>query len=273
MGWAEAAVAMAGMAVQGLGMWLGGGGDSRTPYTRGKKGTVMGPAEAIFTGDMIRSMLTDARRRGFASTAPRVKFEVPQIHTRSADLILPFSGQKYKAGGTDLGLFQQTQSKYAGLGAGQERTHVAPFNQALYPGGGNGDGDGDGTGESTKHHEDPPIINGDSGDNGDDNVTTTGDNGNGEDTRDTEIYAAPARQAQGAALPPNIVNVAAQAARAPQPQGAAGYNAGGGSMGDEFRRVAALRDSVARRGKLDRSGAGAPAAAPAAAPVGPAQMV
>ena len=289
MGWAEAAVAMAGFAMQGLGMWLGGGGEERTPFTYGKKGRIMGNEEAKFTGDMVRNMLTDARQRGFASTAPRVKFEVPQIHTRSADVVLPFSGRSYKAGGTDLGLFQQTQSLYAGLGAGQDRTTHAPWTSYIYDleeDGGDGDPGGDPGGE----REDIEIIDDDGDDDGDDTPTTTTTIVDGDDDGDDDgkfdgdysglgkerySYTAPPAYQPPPTQPPAYQPPPAQPPPAYQPQGPA-YDAGAGSMGDEFRRVAALRDSVARRGKLDRSGgaaAGAPAAAPAAAPVGPAQRV
>ena len=115
MGWAQIAVLAASTAMQGIGAWLGGGsGDQRKPFAQ--FGMEMGDNEAQYVGDMLKGMLSDARHRGFAKVSPRVDFDVPTGHTRTAPLILGYSGRGYTAGGSDRGIYGATQT-LPGMGA------------------------------------------------------------------------------------------------------------------------------------------------------------
>ena len=123
MSWAQVAIMAASTAMQGIGAWLGGGGgEERKPFTQ--FGLEMGDNEAKYVGDMMKGMLEDARMRGFAKETPRVDFDIPGGYTRTAPLILGYSGRGYTAGGGDRGMYAATQTQ-PGLGAPWAAEHRA----------------------------------------------------------------------------------------------------------------------------------------------------
>jgi hypothetical protein len=273
-GWIYAIMA-AGMGAQAIGAYLGGSGENRKQF-RTKDNVAMGDAIAEFTETAIEGMLNDARTRGYASTAPRVKFGIPTGRTKTAPGVLPWSGQNYRFGGSSLGTFSGTQGQYAGLGGGQKRTALnslesyymkakdpeVPPQEPETITGDDGvrvtiseqwpDGRGRGRGDD-ENYEDPWGRYGE----GDHPYSTRP--GGGPPPKDGPVGwgkntgTSSAGYTQGA--PPRLAAAASPSETGtptvdPQHQGS------GGQYGQKYEQVKALRDNVASRGSLARNGGG-----------------